>query len=120
MAHGFRRTGRAIGAGFYQYSDDEPAALWSGLSAFRRRAGSAATTAQIRERLVFAMAAEARRSLGELPPRTGDIVSLYACGFPLSTRGAVSFGAGADAQAFEERCDALAASLGERFRLPLA
>jgi hypothetical protein len=118
MAHGFRRTGRAAGAGFYQYSGEGPAELWSGLSAFKRRSANAAPD-EIRDRLVFAMAVEARRSLGGLPPRLGDIVSLFGCGFPLSTRGAVSFGTGSDSQAFDARCGELARQHGERF-LPSA
>jgi len=39
MAHGFQRKGRAQGAGFYDYDDDEEEEpdLWSGLSAFVRK-----------------------------------------------------------------------------------
>ena len=31
MSHGYKRLGRAWGAGFYDYPADGPKALWSGL-----------------------------------------------------------------------------------------
>ncbi|HWS76003.1 MAG TPA: hypothetical protein VN324_12745 [Quisquiliibacterium sp.] len=117
MAHGFKRPGRAAGAGFYQYTDDEPPELWSGLTAFKRRAANVPSQ-DIRDRLLFAMALEARRRMGSGgvdSQRLADIVSLYGCGFPLHSRGAASFGTGPDSPAFDARCQELAAKYGERF-----
>jgi hypothetical protein len=120
MAHGLKRTGRAVGGGFYAYEDDDAPGLWSGLSSFRRR--SAAVPAEdIRDRLIFAMAIEAQRCLGATDVdsvRVGDIVSLYGCGFPLATGGVMSFAAGAAATTFATRAGELAAKYGERFLWP--
>jgi 3-hydroxyacyl-CoA dehydrogenase len=38
MAHGFRRTGRASGGGFYDYTAGAEPQLWSGLKVFERGA----------------------------------------------------------------------------------
>jgi len=38
MAHGFRRTGRASGGGFYDYAPGAEPQLWSGLKVFERGA----------------------------------------------------------------------------------
>jgi 3-hydroxyacyl-CoA dehydrogenase len=38
MAHGFRRTGRASGGGFYDYTGGAEPQLWSGLKVFERGA----------------------------------------------------------------------------------
>jgi len=38
MAHGFRRTGRASGGGFYDYTTGAEPQLWSGLKVFERGA----------------------------------------------------------------------------------
>jgi len=38
MAHGFRRTGRASGGGFYDYAASAEPQLWSGLKVFERGA----------------------------------------------------------------------------------
>jgi len=38
MAHGFRRTGRASGGGFYDYTASTEPQLWSGLKIFERGA----------------------------------------------------------------------------------
>jgi 3-hydroxyacyl-CoA dehydrogenase len=38
MAHGFRRTGRASGGGFYDYTAEADPKLWSGLKVFERGA----------------------------------------------------------------------------------
>jgi len=38
MAHGFRRTGRAFGGGFYDYTAGAEPQLWSGLKVFERGA----------------------------------------------------------------------------------
>lgn len=38
MAHGFRRTGRASGGGFYDYTASAEPQLWSGLKVFERGA----------------------------------------------------------------------------------
>jgi 3-hydroxyacyl-CoA dehydrogenase len=38
MAHGFRRTGRASGGGFYDYTAGSEPQLWSGLKVFERGA----------------------------------------------------------------------------------
>jgi hypothetical protein len=52
MAHGFKRSGRQGGAGFYDYSS-EPPQLWSGLKTFERSRGKIPAE-DVRDRLVHA------------------------------------------------------------------
>jgi 3-hydroxyacyl-CoA dehydrogenase/enoyl-CoA hydratase/3-hydroxybutyryl-CoA epimerase len=52
MAHGFRRTGRAAGGGFYDYPAEGQPTLWSGLKVFERGARAiddAEVAARLRE-----------------------------------------------------------------------
>lgn len=96
MAHGYRRAGRAQGAGFYDYLPGEPKALWPGLAAFARGAADIPPD-DIRDRLLYAPAIEAAHlgEAAELIDRVG-------------------------AARFVERANALASRYGERFRVPAA
>ena len=117
MSHGFKRFGRTAGAGFYSYDEDGRADLWSGLSSFKRRA-AAVSAEDIQERLLMAMALEARRCLsaGLIDSvRSADIVSLYGCGFPLASGGVATLTLKDGPSGFERRCAALAARYGAQF-----
>jgi hypothetical protein len=59
MSHGYKRTGRDAGAGFYDYGSDEPT-LWSGLKTFER-GSRRVDPADVVDRLRYAVAAEAAR-----------------------------------------------------------
>src|SRR5690606_36683417 len=60
MAHGYRRMGKAAGAGFYEYEDDGTVSLWSGLKAFERRSVKIPDE-DVRDRLLHVQALETVR-----------------------------------------------------------
>lgn len=107
MAHGFRRTGRAQGAGFYDYAPDAPKALWPGLKTFER-GGSPIAQQDVEDRLLYAQTLAIVRSQEEA--------------------GSGALGQGADMAArfinqigpaeFASRATELADRFGERFRPP--
>jgi hypothetical protein len=59
MSHGYKRTGRDAGAGFYDYGSGEPT-LWSGLKTFER-GSRRVDPADVVDRLRYAVAAEVAR-----------------------------------------------------------
>lgn len=62
MAHGFRRGGKAAGAGFYDYTTPGDAVLWSGLKTFERGARRPPDAdADVQDRLAYAAALGALR-----------------------------------------------------------
>jgi len=119
MAHGFKRMGRASGAGFYDYDDDGTVTLWSGLKAFERRTAKVPAE-DIRDRLLVIQALEAVRCRDEgvVASLEDADTGLLAYGFPATSGGVVgyinSFGTGA----FVRRAAELATRYGERFRPP--
>lgn len=116
MAHGFRRLGRAAGAGFYDYLPGEPAELWPGLSAFER--GAAPIDEQdVIDRLLYAPVLESLRCLqDEAAGRQHRDDAPRDAGASLVRPAEVIGRIGA--ARFLERADALAARYGERFRAP--
>jgi len=120
MAHGFRRMGRAAGAGFYEYEDDGSASLWSGLKAFERRATKLPAD-DIRDRLLFIQTLEAVRCVedgvvGSLAEADTALIDLELV--PAETAGASAFINRMGTRAFVERAQALAVTYGERFQPP--
>ena len=117
MAHGYRRMGRASGAGFYEYEDDGSRSLWSGLKAFERR--SAKISAEdVQDRLLFIQAIEAVRCLDEGvidSPADANTASLAGWGFPAERGGVVGFIDQIGIKPFVARAQMLAQSYGERF-----
>lgn len=117
------RSGRAAGAGFYEYADGKRTRLWSGLAeAF----GSGRTVLPLRdlqERMLFAEALEAVKTLDEGVLRSvtdANVGSLLGIGFPAWTGGVLRYidsypgGPGG----FVARADELAALYGEHFAPP--
>jgi 3-hydroxyacyl-CoA dehydrogenase/enoyl-CoA hydratase/3-hydroxybutyryl-CoA epimerase len=110
MAHGYRRMGRAAGAGFYDYST-EPAQLWSGLKTFER--GRRKIPAEdVRDRLVFAATLcalsvdhAADRAFGET----------FGAAVPGNATAAQKSALLADGQQFIRRSRDLATRYGPRF-----
>jgi hypothetical protein len=111
MAHGFKRSGRQGGAGFYDYGA-EPPQLWSGLKTFERSRGKIPAE-DVRDRLVHAAA------LGALSDARAAPLEALASAFGADARwdAAAALGAAApDAAArFAARSRELAGRYGPRF-----
>ena len=120
MSHGFRRLGRAHGAGFYDYPAGGKKALWEGLDAFRR--GSLNVPADdIRDRLLYAQSIETLRCLDEgiiESHRDANIGAIFGWGFPAWTGGTVQFVNHVGTVRFVARANELAERYGERFAPP--
>lgn len=120
MAHGFRRMGRAAGAGFYDYPASGPRLLWSGLKAFERRS-KRIDPEDVRDRLIYVQVLETVRCLQEgvvEGTRAANDGSIVGCGFPSHTGGTVQFINHAGAAAVVERARELASRYGARFEPP--
>ncbi|KAB8164623.1 3-hydroxyacyl-CoA dehydrogenase [Streptomyces sp. 3MP-14] len=128
MVDEFGRTGRAAGAGFYDYDEDgERAGLWPGLRAHFARpaaeAGDPPPFADLIDRLLMAPALDAVRCLDEgvlTSVADANVGSLLGIGFPAWTGGILQYlngfpGGPAGAVA---RAEALAARYGDRFTPP--
>ena len=104
-------------AGFYDYPEDGPKTLWSGLSQFVV-ADRKVSLEDAMDRLFYRQAIETLRCLNEGVLRTeieGNIGSVVAIGFPRHTGGALRFIHGVGIEAFKTRSDELAAAYGTRF-----
>ncbi len=123
MIDEFGRPGRAAGAGFYDYPDGRRAGLWPGL---RDAFGGSTTTiplADMQERMLFAEALEAIRSLDSGVLRSvadANVGSILGIGFPVWTGGVLQYVnqyTGGPA-GFAARAHELASTYGERFTPP--
>ncbi len=118
MSHGYKRMGKADGAGFYEYTE-QGKTLWSGLKTFER-GGKAIAPSDIKDRLLYAQVIETCRCIGEnlLSIRDANIGSIFGWGFPGYTGGTVQFVNHVGAAQFVARADQLATLYGERFTPP--
>ncbi|MEZ0540483.1 3-hydroxyacyl-CoA dehydrogenase NAD-binding domain-containing protein [Fibrella arboris] len=113
------RTGKKARAGFYDYPEDAPKHLWSGLSELFPVADQQPSLDEVKTRLLYRQAIEAVRCVEENVVRTkldGDLGSILAWGFPAYTGGALSFVDFVGVNTFVATCDRLADQYGERFR----
>ena len=120
MAHGYRRMGKAAGAGFYEYEDDGTVSLWSGLKAFERRSVKIPDE-DVRDRLLHVQALETVRCREEgviASLSDADSVAVAGWGFPATTRGPAGWIEAAGIAAFVSRSRELAQRYGERFLPP--
>ena len=120
MAHGFKRLGRAAGAGFYEYPEGEPKRLWEGLSVFMRGAKPVSDD-DIRDRLSMIQSIETLRCLQEQVlehDHDANIGSIMGWGFPAYTGGTLQFIHHFGPQAFLDRSLELQSRYGERFSPP--
>ncbi len=124
------RTGRAGGAGFYDYADGNRQGLWPGLwEVFGISTDTALADADtqllqdLMDRMLYGEAIETLKCIDEgvlLTAADGNIGSILGIGFPAWTGGVVQFmdqvegGFGG----FAARCQALEAAYGPRFALP--
>lgn len=120
MAHGYRRMGKAAGAGFYEYEDDGTESLWSGLKAFERRSAKVPDD-DVRDRLFHIQALEAIRCREEgviASLSEADAAAVVGWGFPGESGGPAAWIEAAGVAAFVARCRELAERYGERFEPP--
>ena len=120
MAHGFKRLGRAHGAGFYEYPEAEPKRLWPGLKVFARGA-KPISDLDIRDRLSMVQSLETLRCLQEGVLQTeheANIGSIMGWGFPAWTGGTLQYVHHCGAGRFLARSKVLQGLYGERFAPP--
>ena len=123
LARELGRTGKAAGAGFYDYpADGGPKTLWPGLTARWTKPDDAGVPEQdIHDRLLFVQALETVRILDQgvlTSVADANIGSVYGIGFAPWTGGTLQFVNAYGPQAFVDRADHLADTYGERFRPP--
>jgi 3-hydroxyacyl-CoA dehydrogenase/enoyl-CoA hydratase/3-hydroxybutyryl-CoA epimerase len=110
------RSGRAGGGGFFAYANGKRTGLWPGLARWTTDQGRAVPFADLRDRLLFAEALDARRCLDEGVLRTeadGNVGSVLGIGYPAWTGGVLRFAAQHDD--FRGRAAELASRYGSRF-----
>jgi 3-hydroxyacyl-CoA dehydrogenase/enoyl-CoA hydratase/3-hydroxybutyryl-CoA epimerase len=135
MVDEFGRTGKAAGAGFYDYPEGQPKELWPGLwEHFTSQPSTDSTSDPItyegpvafrdaQERLTFIMSIETVRCLAEGVLRSvpdANIGSIFGIGFPPCFGGALQYVNGYEGgpAGFVARARELAATYGERFEPP--
>lgn len=128
MVEEIERSGRAAGAGFYEYSDGKRAGLWPGLrEAFSTSVDNAPPMQDLVDRMLFAEALETQKCVDEgviVDDADANIGSIIGIGFPAWTGGTrqyvKNFVNADDASStghagFIARAEELAAKYGERF-----
>ena len=128
MVNELGRSGRAAGAGFYEYSDGKRAGLWPGLhEAFSTSPDNAPPLQDLVDRMIFAEVLETQKCVDEgviVDDADANIGSIIGIGFPAWTGGTRQYAknyAAPDAKeasgykGFVARAEELAAKYGERF-----
>lgn len=128
MVEELDRSGRAAGAGFYEYADGKRAGLWSGLrEAFNTSPDNAPPLQDLIDRMIFAEVLETQKCVDEgviVDDADANIGSIIGIGFPAWTGGTCQYAKnysepGAKVatgyKGFVARADELAAKYGERF-----
>jgi 3-hydroxyacyl-CoA dehydrogenase/enoyl-CoA hydratase/3-hydroxybutyryl-CoA epimerase len=124
MTDGFGRTGRAGGAGFYEYDQaGNRLRIWPGLRDAFGAGGTDMPFGDLQERLLFAEALEAVRCIDEgvvTSVADANIGSLLGCGFPRWTGGVIQYISSYQGgpAGFAARARELADRYGERFAGP--
>lgn len=121
MVKKHQRSGRAAGAGFYDYPTEKGAKkhLWNGLKGLYEKE-QAWDIQDLKDRLLFRQAVETARCLSEnvlTSVHDANIGSIFGIGFPAWTGGAMQFIYGMGMDVFETRCAALAKKYGAGFVL---
>ena len=123
MVHEFKRSGRAAGAGFYDYPSSGPKRLWSGLKPHFEKPltdDPQALQLRIKQRLLYRQAVETARCLQEnvlTSAHDANIGSMFGIGFPAWTGGALQFVFSEGLETFTHHCRQLAQQHGQGFEL---
>ncbi|MFO0233648.1 MAG: 3-hydroxyacyl-CoA dehydrogenase family protein [Burkholderiales bacterium] len=112
MAHGYKRSGRGAGKGFYDH-EAQPPALWSGLKTFERRSKQLPAD-DVRDRLVYAALSAALGVDASIPLPPG-FAQAFGAAVPANATEAVARVGALVAPAFTTRAAALAERFGPRF-----
>src|SRR5262249_50289378 len=117
------RTGRAGGAGFYEYAGGKGGGLWPGLGEAVAGAGAGSPVQDMQERMLFAEALETVKCFDEGVLRSvpdANIGSIFGIGFPAWTGGVIQYinGYQGGLAGFVARARELAARYGDRFEPP--
>lgn len=115
-----QRTGKASGAGFYQYPEKAQKHLWPELCAYQEDK-PIISLADMKDRLLFIMAIETVRCVEEGVLRsTGDanIGATFGIGYPQWTGGTLQFINQYGLVQFIERANELTNLYGKRFAIP--
>ncbi|MFN3602497.1 MAG: 3-hydroxyacyl-CoA dehydrogenase NAD-binding domain-containing protein [Dietzia sp.] len=128
MVEEIKRSGRAAGAGFYEYADGKRAGLWSGLrEAFNTSPDNAPPLQDLVDRMLFAEVLETQKCVDEgviVDDADANIGSIIGIGFPAWTGGTRQYAKNYSAPGehvasgytgFVARAEELAAKYGERF-----
>ena len=123
MVNEFKRSGRAAGAGFYDYPESGPKRLWSGLKPHFEKPltdDPQALQLRIKQRLLYRQAVETARCLQEnvlTSAHDANIGSMFGIGFPAWTGGALQFVFSEGLETFTHHCRQLAQQHGQGFEL---
>ncbi|MGX1768925.1 3-hydroxyacyl-CoA dehydrogenase NAD-binding domain-containing protein [Dietzia sp. NPDC055340] len=128
MVEEIKRSGRAAGAGFYEYADGKRGGLWPGLrEAFNTSPDNAPPLQDLVDRMIFAEVLETQKCVDEgviTDDADANIGSIIGIGFPAWTGGTRQYAKnysepGAKVatgyRGFVARAEELAAKYGERF-----
>jgi 3-hydroxyacyl-CoA dehydrogenase/enoyl-CoA hydratase/3-hydroxybutyryl-CoA epimerase len=126
MVKEFDRNGRAAGAGFYEYPEEDAAKkgakkfLWPELKTLFEKAGAQWDMQDLKDRLLYRQAVETARCLAEgvlTTAHDANIGSIFGIGFPGWTGGALQFIYGTGIEKFCERAAQLAEKYGPGFAI---
>ena len=117
------RTGKAGGAGFYEYAEGKRVRLWPGLREQLGATNHDVDLPELSERMLFIEAIETAKCFDEgvlTAVADANIGSIFGIGFPAWTGGVVQYVEGypGGVAGFVARADQLAEKYGDRFRVP--
>ena len=120
MVEELDRKGKRYGKGFYDYPEDGPKRLWSGLAELYPPAAEQPFVDEVKDRLLMIQALETARCYEEgvlTHPADADLGSIFGWGFPPWTGGTLSFIDTMGIVAFVAECDRMAEAYGPRFEV---
>lgn len=115
------RTGKAAGAGFYDYKDGRRRGLWAGLQTHVQAVPDDSSVELLRQRLLGIQALEAARTVEEgivSRRRDAEVGAVFGVGFAPGTGGPLSYIDRMGPPAFVAQMDAFADRYGQRYAVP--